>query len=187
MGSSMKIKATLCSLALSLVAANSMAAENKPMPTSITVPDRAVVPVVKTQVIRSVEGQEPVRTTEATVFEVTNKGKDIVAKEIYMADKDMNFSEASMAPPMIRRGSMIVPTFKIEETKRVTQEGQLLSETKHVDAAGMEFRRGENQPIKRQLTLEQNKDPKSTEQITHKVESENGVVTSDVVILEKAN
>ena len=187
MGQYMKIQATLLTVAISLIATSTIAADTKPMPTSITVPDSAVVPVVKTQVIRKVEGQAPVRTTEATVFEVTNKGKDIVAKEIYMADKDMNFSDATMAPPVIRRGSMIVPTFKIQETKRLSQEGQLLSETKHIDAAGMEFRRGEAQPVKRQLQLDQTKDPKSTQQMTHKVDSENGAGTRDVAILEQSN
>lgn len=183
----MQIKSTLLTLGLSLIAMATVAAENKPMPTAIVLPDSAVVPVVKTQVIRRAEGQEPVRTTQATVFEVSNKGKDIIAKDIYFADKDMKFSEAGMAPPVVRRGSMIVPTFKIQESKRLTQEGQLVSESTHIDAAGMEFRRGEIEPVKRQLKLEMTKDPKSTQQVVHKVASENGVVTSDVVILEDQN
>ena len=183
----MQIKSIMLTLGFSLMAVNTLAAENKPMPTAIIMPDSAVVPVVKTQVIRKAEGQEPVRTTEATVFEVTNKGKDIVAKDIYIADQDIKFSEAQMASPVIRRGSMIVPTFKIQESKRLTQEGQLVSESTHIDAAGMEFRRGEIEPVKRQLKLDQSKDPKTSQNVIHKVDSENGVVTSDVVILEGVN
>ena len=182
----MQIKFACLTLAMSLVAMSAVAAETKPMPNMIVVPDTAVVPVLKTQTISKVEGKEPVRTTEATVHEVTNKGKNIVAKEIYFADKDMKFSEAGMAPPVARRGSMIVPTFKIQESKRLTQEGQLVSESTHIDAAGMEFRRGSNEPVKRQLQLDQIKDPASSKNVMHKVDSENGVVTSDVVIIEDA-
>jgi len=49
-----------------------------PLPASIVVEDKAVVPVLKTEVIRKAAGQEPVREVQATVFEVTNNGKDIV-------------------------------------------------------------------------------------------------------------
>lgn len=180
----MQIKLILLTVGLSLLTMTAVAAENKPMPSAIMTLDSAVVPVVKSQVIRTGEGQEPVRITEATVFEMTNAGKDIVAKEIHFADKDITFSEAGMAPPVLRRGSMIVPTFKIEESKRLMQEGQLISESKHIDAAGMEFRRGEVEPVKRQLRLDRTIDPKTAQPVLRKVDSENGVVTSDVVILE---
>jgi hypothetical protein len=180
----MQIKFACLTLVMSLVTMSTVAAETKPMPNMIVVPDTAVVPVLKTQTISKVEGKEPVRTTEATVHEVTNKGKNIVAKEIYFADKDMKFSEAGMAPPVARRGSMIVPTFKIQETKRVIQQGQVVSESKYIDAAGVEFRRGQIEPVKRELQLEQMKDLQTEQNILRKVNTENGVVTSDVVILE---
>ena len=57
-----------------------------PMPNTIIVEDKAVVPVLKTEIIRKVAGQEPVRQVEATVFEVTNNGQDIVAREIQLQD-----------------------------------------------------------------------------------------------------
>ncbi len=61
----MKLTSKLLGLTLAFVS-QTMAA---PMPNTITVEDKAVVPIVKTQIIRSVAGQEPVRTTEATIFE----------------------------------------------------------------------------------------------------------------------
>jgi hypothetical protein len=179
----MKIKYVIGAF-MTTFAIHSFAAESNPMPTAIIVPKSAVVPVVKTQVIHKVEGQEPIRTTEATVFEMTNAGKDIVAKEIYIVDQDKKFSESSMATPVVRPGSVIVPTFKIQEIKRVIQQGQVVSESKYIDAAGVEFRRGQIEPVKRELQLEQMKDLQTEQNILRKVNTENGVVTSDVVILE---
>ena len=60
----------------------SFAAIAAPMPNSIVVQDKAIVPVLKTEVIRRVAGQEPVRQVTATVLEMSNKGQDIVAREI---------------------------------------------------------------------------------------------------------
>ena len=61
-------------LAVSVCVMASSMALAKPMPNSILVDDKAIVPIVKTQIIRTVKGQEPVRTVEATIFEVSNKG-----------------------------------------------------------------------------------------------------------------
>ena len=60
----------------------SIAAIAAPMPNTIVVQDKAVVPVLKTEVVRRVAGQEPVRQGTATVLEMTNKGQDVVAREI---------------------------------------------------------------------------------------------------------
>jgi len=60
-----------------------------PMPNSIVVEGKAVVPILKTEVIRRVTGQEPKRSVDATIFEVTNQGKDIIAREVHLEDKKM--------------------------------------------------------------------------------------------------
>ena len=124
-------------------------------------------------------------TVAAVAAETTMQEKSSVSKNLYFADKDMKFSDTDMPP--VRRNAMVVPTFKIQESKRLTQEGQLVSESTHMDAAGMEFRRGEIEPVKRQLQLDRAKDQKTSPQVVRKVDSESGVVTSDVVILEGQN
>ena len=59
------------------------------MPNSIVVEGKAVVPILKTEVIPRVTGQEPKRIVDATIFEVTNQGKDIIAREVHLEDKQM--------------------------------------------------------------------------------------------------
>ncbi len=122
-------------------------------------------------------------TVAAVAAEATTQEKSSVSKNLYFADKDMKFPEGELAPP-VRRNAMVVPTFKIQESKRLTQEGQLVSESTHVDAAGMEFRSGQIEPVKRQLQATINKTPKNLPN-ENKVTAEKGVVTSDVVILEQ--
>jgi hypothetical protein len=61
----MKLTSKLLGLSIFAFVGQTMAA---PMPNTITVEDKAVVPIVKTQIIRSVAGQDPVRTTEATIL-----------------------------------------------------------------------------------------------------------------------
>ena len=117
----------------------------------------------------------------AVAAENNTQEKSSVSKNLYFADKDMKFSDAEMPP--VRRNAMVVPTFKIQESKRLTQAGQLVSESTHVDAAGMEFRPGQIEPVKRQLKAEINKTPKNA--ANTQVTNEKGVVTSDVVILEQ--
>jgi protein-disulfide isomerase len=75
-----------------------------PMPNTIMVEDKAVVPVLKTEVLRRVEGQQPVRHVEATILEITNKGKDIVAKEVVFDDTLVQFSDKKMSIPVIQKG-----------------------------------------------------------------------------------
>ncbi len=60
-------------------------------PIRLWLKDKAVVPVLKTEVIRRVAGQEPVRQVTATVLEMTNKGQDIVAREIELSDHQSDF------------------------------------------------------------------------------------------------
>jgi len=65
---------------LGMLAAGSVFAA--PMPNAIVIEDKAVVPIVKTQVIRTMPGREPVRTVNATIFEMTNKGKDVCKRVV---------------------------------------------------------------------------------------------------------
>lgn len=152
-----------------------------PMPNSIVVENKAVVPVLKTQVIRRVTGQAPVRTVEATIFEVTNKGQDIVAREVVLQDGESQFSDKKLSIPVLKSAGVIVPISKIELNTTVKQEGEVVSQTKTIDATGVELHQGEA-PIHRELKLEQLSNPDAKEKVTHAVVKENGVQTKDVVI-----
>lgn len=166
---------------MSLAVSNVNAA---PMPNSIIVDYKAVVPVLKTQVIRKVEGEQPVRSVEATIFEVTNKGQDIVAREVTLQDNEHQFSEKQMSNPVIQTGGVIVPTSKIEVKKTIKQEGQVVSESKVIDASGVEFKKT-GEVVKRNLQLEQQKHAEAHEKMSHAVVSENGTVTKDIVIFDE--
>ena len=155
-----------------------------PMPNTIIVEDKAVVPVLKTEIIRKVAGQEPVRQVEATVFEVTNNGQDIVAREIQLQDNQAQFSDKQLSAPVIKKGSVIVPTSKVEVNKTIKQDGQVLIQTKIIDAEGVEFKKGQ-EPVKRTLQLEQAKIPENSAKVSHAVLTENGVVTKDVTVLSE--
>ena len=123
------MKLTQQLLALSLLSI-SVAVIAAPMPNSIIVEDKAVVPILKTEVIRRVAGQEPKRSVDATIFEVTNQGKDIIAREIHLEDNQAQFSEKQLSIPVIKKGGVIVPTSKIELNTTIKQEGKVLSQTK---------------------------------------------------------
>src|SRR5690606_8723830 len=178
----MKLIQKLFALSVFVVTSQTMAA---PMPNTIVLEDKGVVPIVKTQIIRTIKGQQPVRTTEATIFEVSNGGKDLVARDVVLEDPAGQFSEQKMSVPVIQSGSMIVPTSKIEIKSKVTQEGVVLAEAKAIDAQGVELKRGQ-EPVRKTLQLDQFKDPNSTESITHAVVQENGTTTKDVVVLTEA-
>lgn len=154
------------------------------MPNSIVVDDKAVVPIVKTQIIRRVEGQAPVRTVEATIFEVTNKGQDIVAREVVMQDNESHFSDAGMSIPVLKKGGLIVPTSKIEVTQTFKQDDQVILEKKVIDASGVEIKK-DGEVVKRQLQLEQQTHQNANEKMSHAVVSENGTVTKDIVIFKE--
>ncbi|KAK0352580.1 hypothetical protein LTR94_020252 [Friedmanniomyces endolithicus] len=148
-----------------------------PMPNTITVEDKAVVPIVKTQIIRSVAGQDPVRTTEATIFEVKNGGKDIVAREVVLEENASQFSDKKMSAPIVQKGSVIVPTSKVEVKSTLSQGGVVLAE-------GIEFKKGQ-EPVRKELKLDQVKDPNSQESVTRAVLQENGTTTKDVVVVKE--
>ena len=171
-------------LALSVCVVASSAVVAKPMPNSISVDDKAIVPIVKTQIIRTVKGQAPVRTVEATIFEVSNKGQDIVARDVVLQDNESTFSERQMSNPVLKKGGLIVPTSKIELTTTVKQGTETISENKTIDASGVEFKKDQT-PIRRDLKLQQQTSPDSREKMSHAVISENGVVTKDVVVFDE--
>lgn len=178
------MKMTSKLFALSILAISSTATIAKPMPNSIVVDDKAVVPIVKTQIIRRVEGQAPVRTVEATIFEVTNKGQDIVAREVVMQDNESHFSDAGMSIPVLKKGGLIVPTSKIEVTQTFKQDDQVILEKKVIDASGVEIKK-DGDVVKRQLQLEQQTHQNANEKMSHAVVSENGTVTKDIVIFKE--
>ena len=179
------MKMTTRQLSLCLLLLASTASMAKPMPNSIVVDDKAVVPIVKTQVIRRVEGQAPVRTVEATIFEVTNKGQDIVARELVSQDNEATFSDKGLSVPVLKQGGVIVPTSKIEVTQTVKQDEQVLSQKKVIDAEGVEIKK-DGEVVKRQLLLDQQSHPDANEKMSHAVVSENGKVTKDIVIFNEA-
>lgn len=177
----MKLTSTLLGLSLFAFVGQSMAA---PMPHTITVEDKAVVPIVKTQIIRSVAGQDPVRTTEATIFEVGNGGKDIVAREVVLEENASQFSDKTMAAPIVQKGRVIVPTSKVEVKSTLSQGGTVVAEGTQVDAQGVEFKHGQ-EPVRKALQLDQVKDPHSKESVTRAVVQENGTTTKDVVVVKE--
>jgi hypothetical protein len=155
-----------------------------PMPATIVVKDKAVVPVLKTEVIRTVKGQQPVRSVDATIFEVTNRGKDIIAREVYLEDKQTQFSEKKLAVPVLKKGSVIVPTSKIEVSSQVKKAGETIAETTKIDAEGVEFKQDQD-PVKRTLKLDQKKNLGQNSKTSHAVLTENGKTTKDIVILSE--
>ncbi|TCB49031.1 hypothetical protein E0H80_13720 [Acinetobacter sp. ANC 4779] len=170
-------------LALSLISI-SAAVIAAPMPNTIMVEDKAVVPILKTEVIRRVAGQEPKRSVDATIFEVTNQGKDIVAREIHLEDNQAQFSEKQLTIPVIQKGGVIVPTSKIELDTTIKQDGKILSQTKKIDAEGVEFKQGQ-EPIHRTLKLDQKNNLGSNTKTSHAVLTENGTTTRDIVVLSE--
>ena len=146
----MKLNKTILGLAVLSLSTFTMAA---PMPHTITVEDKAVVPVLKTEVIRKVAGQNATRHVEATIFEVTNKGKDVVAREVEFNDDQQQFSEKKLSIPVVKKGGVIVPTSKIELNTTITQGGEVLSKNKKIDAEGVEFKKNQSEPVKRTLKL----------------------------------
>lgn len=172
-------------LVSSLFALTSTSLLAKPMPNSIMVDDKAVVPIVKTQIIRRVEGQAPLRTVEATIFEVSNKGQDIVARDVVQQDNEGTFSEKEMSIPVIKKGGLIVPTSKIEVTKQIKENDQIVSEYKTIDASGVEFKKN-GEKVQRHLQLDQQQHADANEKMSHAVVSENGAVTKDIVIFNES-
>ncbi|WP_407303259.1 hypothetical protein [Acinetobacter sp.] len=177
----MKLTQHLFVLSLSSISVAVIAA---PMPNTIRVEDKAVVPILKTEVIRRIAGQEPKRSVDATIFEVTNQGKDIVAREIHLEDNQTQFSEKQLSIPLIQKGGIIVPTSKIELNTTIKQDGKVLSQTQKIDAEGVEFKHGQ-EPVHRTLKLDQKKNLDSNTKTSHAILTENGATTRDIVVLSE--
>ena len=177
----MKIKNKLMFAVLSVMASSTVFAAE--MPNAIVVPGKAEVPITKTQIIRSMPGKEPIRTVETTKLEVTNKGKDVTAHQEKMMDNQGQFDSQKMDAPMIKEGSVIVPTSKIEESAKVMKDGKVVAETKHVDASGMEYKKGKR-PVHKNLKVDQVKNPEHSKSATHAVMKKDGKTTKDVVVIK---
>ena len=178
----MKMKHTLLSLAL--LPTFFTAAYAAPMPHKIVIEDKAVVPVVKTEVIRTIKGQQPTREVSATVLEITNKGKDIVARDIVFNDNQENFSEAVLSKPVFEKGSVIVPTSKIEVNSTIKQGDKVIAQAKTLDANGTQFKEGQ-MPVQRSLQLDQLSNPNTDASATRAVIKKDGVKTRDVVVVKE--
>ncbi|TCB35892.1 hypothetical protein E0H82_07920 [Acinetobacter sp. ANC 4910] len=163
-----------------MAASSSFAA---PMPNTIVIEDKAVVPIVKTQVIRTLPGREPVRTVNATIFEVTNKGKDVVARDVVIVDDKAEFSDEKMRTPVVQQGSVIVPTSKIEVDSKVMRDGEVVAEAKQLDASGVEFKKGQ-EPVQKNLKINQIQNHEHSKSATHAVIQNDGKTTKDVVVIK---
>ncbi|USE83029.1 hypothetical protein [Acinetobacter tibetensis] len=163
-----------------MAASSSFAA---PMPNTIVIEDKAVVPIVKTQVIRTLPGREPVRTVNATIFEVTNKGKDVVARDVVIVDDKAEFSDEKMRTPVVQQGGVIVPTSKIEVDSKVMRDGEVVAEAKQLDASGIEFKKGQ-EPVQKNLKLNQIQNHEHSKSATHAVIQNDGKTTKDVVVIK---
>lgn len=86
--------------------------------------------------------------------------------------------------PIVQKGSVIVPTSKVEVKSTLSQGGVVLAEGKQVDAQGVEFKKGQ-EPVRKELKLDQVKDPNSKESVTRAVLQENGTTTKDVVVVKE--
>lgn len=166
-----------------VVGASSSVVMAAPMPHTIMVEDKAVVPVLKTEIIRKIEGQKTTRHVEATILEVSNKGKDIVAREVEFNDDQQQFSDKQLSIPVIKKGGVIVPTSKIELNKTLKQDGKIISQTKNVDAEGIEFKKDQLQPVKRTLKLNEANGVDTNKKVSHVVTTENGEKTRDLLII----
>lgn len=166
-----------------VVCTSSMSLFAAPMPHTITVEDRAIVPVLKTEIIRKIPGQEVTRHVEATILEISNKGKDVVAKELVFNDEQQQFSEKKLSAPLVKRGGVIVPTSKIELNTTIKQGDEVLSQTKKIDAEGVEFRRNQIDPIKRTLKLNEAIGINTNKKVSHVVITEAGEKTKDLLII----
>lgn len=177
----MNIRPLMATAAFLALSCSAMA---EPMPNTIIVEDKAVVPILKTEVVRRVAGQDAMRQVEATVFEVSKKGEDIVVRDVVFQDDSPQFSDRKLPIPRIEKGGVIVPTSKIEVTRTLTEDGQAIGQMKEVDATGVEFKKGQK-PAKRTLHVDQMKSPEHQSKVSHAIVGKDGHVTKDIVVIEK--
>lgn len=155
----------------------------QPLPNVLIQDEKAVVPVTKTQVIRTVQGQTPVRTTEVTVLEMKNKGLDIVARDLKKVEEVGNFAEEKMQIPRVQEKSAIVPTSKIEEVATITREGEVISQINKIDATGVEFKKGQ-EPVRKELKVGSVEVAEG--RVSRAVVSQEGKTTKDVTVVRPA-
>lgn len=171
------------SLGLVLLSSIACAADMKPMPATISVADKAIIPILKTEVTRTVENLAPEKSVEATVFEVSNYGQDILARELSYTGEQSEEIEKQLSQPSFKKGGVIVPTSKIELNKTITQNGKVVSATKRIDAEGVEYKTNQPEPIKRTLQLDQVQKNGSDKKISHLKMTQNDKTTRDITII----
>src|SRR5690606_6070489 len=111
--------------------------------------------------------------------------KDIVAKEVVLDDNLGQFSDKKLAIPVIQKGGVIIPTSKIELNTTLKQDGEIIKQTKTIDAEGVEFKKDQPEPVKRTLKLQQHSGADKAK-VTHTVMTENGDTTRDLLTVEEA-
>jgi hypothetical protein len=157
----------------------------EPMPNKIVIVDKAVVPILKSETIIKSDKTQPVRKVEATILEIKNNGNDVVAREISFKDSQNEFDERQLSIPVIKKGGVIIPTLKIIVDKTVTKDGVVISQAREVDAEGFEFKKGQSEPVKRTLKLDEVKALDSKKTVSHVITTEDGYVIRDIVILDE--
>lgn len=80
---------------------------------------------------------------------------------------------------------MIVPTSKIEFNTTLKQDGEILQQTRIIDAEGIEFKKDQAEPVKRTLQLQQHTGMDKTE-VTHTVITEDGATSRDLLMVDTA-
>ena len=155
----------------------------KPLPKVIIQDEKAVVPVTKIQVVRTAEGQKPVRMTETTILEMKNKGQDIVSRNVEQVEETADFAPEKLAIPSLHEKAVIVPISKIEQSLTETQDGQVIRELKEVNAVGVEFKEGQ-EPVRKDLKI--GTAASAEGKISRAVVSNDGKASKDITIVRPA-
>ncbi len=155
----------------------------QPLPKVLIQDEKAVVPVTKIQVVRTAEGQQPVRMTETTILEMKNKGQDIVSRNVEQIETSAEFSQEKLAIPSLHEKSVIVPISKIEQSLTETQDGKVIREVKEVEAMGVEFKEGQ-EPVRKELKI--GTAATAEGKISRAVVSREGKATKDITIVRPA-
>lgn len=80
---------------------------------------------------------------------------------------------------------MIVPTSKIELDTTLKQDGEIIQQTRSIDAEGIEFKKDQADPVKRTLELQQHTGKDKTK-VTHTVITEEGATSRDLPMVDTA-
>ncbi|MCH4245050.1 hypothetical protein [Acinetobacter gerneri] len=177
----MKFSKNLLSVVV-VASAMSTVAFADPLPNKIVQEAHAIVPVTKTQIITTQEGQEPVRKTQATVLNVKDHGNSISSHDIEKIDNKAHFSKHELAKPEVKKKAVIVPTSKIEQKTKVIKDGVVVAEAKDVTASGVKFQEGQAPEQKSIRVGELNVPTRGS--VAKAVVSTDGVPTKAVTVIQ---